>query len=111
MDPNVKLRELLDQNGMTEYRLSINSGLSQSTIKNIFKRNTVPSIPTLEAICGGLGITLSQFFAEGEMVEITPDLSELFQAWRFLTPAQKEALLHLLYTMRQDHNANDEKKQ
>ena len=111
MDPNEKLRELLDQNGMTEYRLAKKSGLSDSTIKNIFRRNTVPSIPTLEAICKGFGITLSQFFAEGEMVEMTPDLHDIFQAWRFLTPEQKEALLRLLDTMRQDRIANDEKKQ
>ena len=111
MDPNEKLRELLDQNGMTEYRLAKKSGLSDSTIKNIFRRNTVPSIPTLEAICKGFGITLSQFFAEGDMVEMTPDLHDIFQAWRFLTPEQKEALLRLLDTMRQDHIPNDEKKQ
>ena len=111
MDPNEKLRELLDQSGWTEYRLARNAGLSDSTIINIFKRNTVPSIPTLEAICKGFGITLAQFFAEGEMVEITPELQEIFRAWRYLTPEQKEALLHLMDTMRQDHNANDEKKQ
>lgn len=111
MDPNAKLRELLDQSGWTEYRLARNAGLSDSTIINIFKRNTVPSIPTLEAICKGFGITLSQFFAEGDMVEITPELQDIFHAWRFLTPEQKEALLRLLDTMRQDHIPNDEKKQ
>ena len=111
MDPNEKLRELLEQNGMTEYRLAKKSGLSDSTIKNIFKRNTVPSIPTLEAICKGFGITLAQFFAEGDMVEITPELHEIFKAWRFLTPEQKQALLHLLDTMRQDHGETDKKKQ
>ncbi|MBE6658863.1 MAG: helix-turn-helix transcriptional regulator [Ruminococcaceae bacterium] len=111
MDPNEKLRKLLDQSGWTEYRLARKAGLSDSTIINIFKRNTVPSIPTLEAICRGFGITLSQFFAEGEMVEITPELQEIFRAWLYLTPEQKEALLHLLDTMRQDHIVNDEKKQ
>ena len=96
---------------MTEYRLAKRSGLSDSTIKNIFKRNTVPSIPTLESICKGFGITLAQFFAEGDMVEITPELQSVFEAWRFLTPAQKDALLQLLNTMRQDHPEKDEKKQ
>ncbi|MBR5870513.1 MAG: helix-turn-helix transcriptional regulator, partial [Clostridia bacterium] len=83
MDPNEKIRSLLEQNGWSEYKLAQNSGLSNSTIINIFRRNTVPSIPTLEAICRGFGITLSQFFAEGEMVEITPELHEIFSAWRF----------------------------
>ena len=49
----------------------------------------MPSIPTLEAICQGYGITLSQFFAEGEMVELTPDLKEVFDSWSSLSPEQK----------------------
>lgn len=70
MDTNQRLRRLLDERGWTEYKLSKVCGLSQSTLANIFKRNTVPSITTLEVICKGFGITLSQFFADGEMVEM-----------------------------------------
>ena len=102
MDPNVKLRELLEQNGITEYRLAKKSGLSDSTIKNIFRRNTVPSIPTLEAICKGFGITLSQFFAEDELIETTPDFKELIDYWKFLTPEQKHAVIELLKTFSHD---------
>ena len=54
MDTNEKIRYLLEQNGWSEYRLARNSGLADSTVINIFKRNTVPSIPTLEAICKAL---------------------------------------------------------
>ena len=71
MDVLERLRQILDERGWTEYRLAKISGLSESTIANIFKRNTIPSLPTLEAICNGLGITLSQFFADGDMVEMT----------------------------------------
>ena len=111
MNTHQRLRQLLDQRGWTEYRLSKECGLSESTLANIFKRNTLPSISTLEAICNGFGITMAQFFAEGEMVEVTPELHEIFEAWRFLTPEQKEALLQLLHTMRHDYNGTDEKKQ
>ena len=48
--------------------------MSESTIANIFRRNTLPSISTLETICDGFGITVLQFFAEGDMVEMTPEL-------------------------------------
>ena len=70
MDTHERLRQLLNERGWTEYRLAKNCGLSESTIANIYRRNTVPSIATLETICNGLGITMSQFFAEGDMVEI-----------------------------------------
>ena len=69
MDVHKRLRQLLNERGWTEYRLSKKCGLSESTLANIFRRNTMPSITTLEAICNGFGITLSQFFAEDKMVE------------------------------------------
>lgn len=89
----------MEDRGWTAYRLAKNSGLSESTIANIVRRSTVPSFPTLEAICNGLGITLSQFFAEDEMVELTPDLKELFDAWRTLSPSQKAAALQMIQAM------------
>ena len=94
MDTHERLRQLLDERGWTEYRLAKNCGLSESTIANIYRRNTVPSITTLETICKGFGITLSQFFAEGEMVELTPELKELFDNWVNLTPEQMQKLLY-----------------
>lgn len=103
MNTNERLQRMLKERGWTMYRLSLQSGLSQATLANIFRRNTVPSIVTLEAICKGFGITLAQFFAEGEMVEMTPDLKELFDCWVCLTPEQKAAALQMLLAMRHDN--------
>jgi len=99
MDTNERLRRLLEERGWTEYRLAKECGLSQSTIANIYRRNTVPSIATLEVICSGFGITLSQFFADGHMVELTPDLKDIFDSWVNLTPEQKAAALQMLRAM------------
>ena len=99
MDVHMRIQTLLDERGWTEYRLSKECGLSQSTIGNIMRRNTVPSIATLEAICQGFGITLAQFFAENDMVELTPDLKMLFDHWIALTPVQKEASLYMIKAM------------
>lgn len=99
MNVHERLKQLMDARGWTEYRLAKECGLSESTIANIFRRNTIPSIITLEALCQGFGITLSQFFAEQEMVEITPELRELFENWRILTPEQKDAVQKLLAVM------------
>ena len=99
MDTNDRLRRLLEERGWSEYRLAKKCGLSQSTIANIYRRNTVPSIATLEAICNGFGITLAQFFADGEMVELTPDLKSIFDSWVNLTAEQKAAALQMLRAM------------
>ena len=96
MDVHKRLRQLLNERGWTEYRLSKKCGLSESTLANIFRRNTMPSITTLEAICNGFGITLSQFFAENDMVELTPELKNLFDKWISLTPEQKDAVYSMV---------------
>ena len=95
-----RLNRLLDDRGWTVYRLAKNCGLSESTLANVFGRNTVPSITTLERICDGFGITLSQFFADGEMVELTPELKELFDNWVNLTAQQKKAANQMLRAMK-----------
>lgn len=99
MDTHSRLRQLMTERGWTAYRLAKESGLSESTLANIFKRNTVPSIATLEAVCAAFGISLAQFFAEGEMVELTPELRELFDQWVSLSPEQKQAALQMIRTM------------
>ena len=102
MDTHERLRQLLNERGWTEYRLAKNCCLSESTIANIYRRNTVPSLATLEAICNGFGITMAQFFAEGEMVEISPELKELLENWVNLTPEQKKAANQMLKAMNND---------
>lgn len=58
------------------------------------------TISTLESICTGFGITLAQFFAEGELVELNQEQKEMFAAWSALTKPQKEALRQLIDVMK-----------
>lgn len=62
-----RIRQLMAERGWTIYRLAQESGLSQTTISNIFKRNNQPSLPTVNAICDACGITLAQFFTENDI--------------------------------------------
>lgn len=100
MDAKERIRQLMQERGWSEYRLAIASGLSQSTIANIFNRNTTPSVPTLESICNGFGITLAQFFAEGNLVELSPEQQEMFAEWSSLSKIQKDALAQLIQVMK-----------
>ena len=102
MDTLQRLQQLLKERDWTVYRLAMNCDMPQSTLNNIFGRHTIPSIPTLEIICKGFGITLAQFFAENEMMELSPELKELFDGWLTLTPKQKEAVTRLVHTMNKD---------
>ena len=96
MDTLERIQQLLSAQGWTKYRLAKESGLAQSTIINIFNHNTVPSVITLEAICKAFGITLAQFFAEDEMIELSNDLREFIREWKLLTAKQKDLVMSIM---------------
>ena len=66
----------------------------------MFNRNNAPTLPTLEAVCKAFGITLAQFFTEGNNPELTEEQRILFAKWSTLEDDQKQALLALIDTMR-----------
>ena len=96
METQKRIRELMAERGWTDYKLAKEANLSHSTVTNMFNRNTAPTLPTLEAVCRAFGITLAQFFAEGEEAQLTEDQQILFSKWSTLTDRQKQILLDLM---------------
>ena len=93
-----RIRQLMDERGWTIYRLAQESGLSQTTISNIFKRNNQPSLPTVNAICEACGITLAQFFAEDDSATTPNAWSELDVSVAALKEDQRKALAAFIKT-------------
>ena len=101
MDVIKRIDMLMKERNWSDYKLSSESGLSSSTIANIHRRNTVPSISTLEAICSAFGITLAQFFTEDSYtVQLNSDQRELFNRWITLTDNQKKLIYKLIDEMK-----------
>lgn len=99
MDVSKKIKELTAERGWSEYRLVKESGLPTSTVANIFHRDTVPSISTLDTICNSFGITLSQFFREGDFIFLSNEQELLLKQWSRLSTEQRHLLLELMKTM------------
>lgn len=100
MDAQKRIRQLMEEQNWTDYRLAKESGLSHSTVTNMFNRNNAPTLPTLEAICKAFGITLAQFFSESnEPNSLTKEQQKLFSRWNSLTEKQRTLLLDLMSTM------------
>ncbi|MDR1822067.1 MAG: helix-turn-helix transcriptional regulator [Oscillospiraceae bacterium] len=100
MNATERIRRIMDELKWSEYRLAKESGLSQSTIANLFHRNTVPSISTLESVCGAFGISLAQFFCEGTMVELSGEQKAFFDRWALLSAEQKRLMFELMENMK-----------
>lgn len=99
MDIQKKIKEMMADRGWTNYRLCKESGLSASTVANMFNRNNSPTLPTLDALCRALGITLSQFFAEDNVVSLTEKQLRLLSNWGRLSEQRRKLLLDIFETM------------
>ena len=97
MDILERIKALRDERGWSNYRLAKEAHISEGSLNNLFRLNNLPTIPTLESICAGFGITLSQFFAkDGESVVLDEEQRKMLNTWNSLTKEQKAALLALL---------------
>ena len=89
-----------EERGWTEYQLAEHSGLPQSTISSWYRKNMVPTIPSLEKICIAFGITLSQLFAEGDTtVSLTESQKKLLDRWARLSEEQQAVVFALIDKM------------
>ena len=89
-----------EERGWTEYQLAEHSGLPQSTISSWYRKNMVPTIPSLEKICVAFCITLSQLFAEGDtMVSLTESQQKLLDRWARLSEEQQAVVFALIDKM------------
>ena len=100
MDVSRRLQELLDQRGWTMYKLAKEADLSWSTVRNIFKRNTDPTISTLEIMCNTLGISLSQFFDVDGQGGLTAEQRRMLDMWATLSERERAAVMEMIELLR-----------
>lgn len=93
-----RITELREAHHWTEYQLAERSGLTQSTISSWYRKQMLPTIPSLAKICDAFGITVSQFFLENEeqAIHLTEKQSALLAASSKLNSEQYNALLTFL---------------
>ena len=96
MNLQSKIRALMEERGWTVYRLAKESGVSWSTIRNMFDRNTEPTVPTVEALCKGLGITLEELLLGEGFTALNDEQKDLLSKWSTLTAENKKIMLTLL---------------
>ncbi|MBO6262662.1 MAG: helix-turn-helix transcriptional regulator [Clostridia bacterium] len=90
-----KIDKLRIERGWSINYLAMESGLTQSTLNNLYSRKTEPKISTLRAICGAFGLTLSEFFREeGDNTD------EIANKIATLSKESKEAILQLLKVLK-----------
>ena len=95
-----RIIQLQNERDWSEYRLSKESGVPQTTISTWFRQGVNPSKASLEKICAAYKITMSQFFAfNNEPITLTNKQRQVLDNWNKLNPKQQDIILDLLMSM------------
>lgn len=101
-----RIREMLDQRNWSLYKLSQETGIPYSSLNSLFQKNNQPTITTLEKICAGFHISMSQFFEENisdvPVCDFTDEEIETTMKIRSLSAHDRRILLSLLDAMHQN---------
>ena len=61
---SARLKELLEERGMTQYQLYMKSGVPKSTIGNVINCSyDSVKLRIIHELCQGMGISITEFFA------------------------------------------------
>ena len=70
-----RIMELCEERCMSIHRLSIESAVSPSSIKNIlYGKSKNPGIVTIKMLCDGFGITLTEFFDTEDFLKLEQEI-------------------------------------
>ena len=100
MDVLKRILDLRIERGWSEYKLSMESEIPQTTISSWFRKQICPTISSIEKLCKAYNISLSQFFADAsDTVTLTEKQTMLLDQFRRLDAVQQEALLKFLSSL------------
>lgn len=72
---NKRISELCTNRGITVNKLATISGITQSTLNNIVSgRNNSTTVSTVQKICDGLEITITEFFCSDCFLNIEQEI-------------------------------------
>ena len=93
MDIAERIIKLNEKRGWSVYRLAKEAKISSSTLTNMMRRGTCPSLTTLERLCEAYGITLAEFLYDQEdLIHLNAEQKRHLDRWNLLTEKQQRAV-------------------
>lgn len=89
-----RIKQLCESRSWSYYRLAKASGIPYSTLNTMLHKSYVPTVPSLQKICDGFGITLAQFFSEEDEASLlTKEQKACLERWDTLDKRSQELAL------------------
>ena len=99
----IRIKELLDQRNWSLYKLAQEANIPYSSLNSLFRKNNQPTLATLEKICRGFHISVSEFFYDDisavPVCDFSPEETDIISKIRTLNTHDKKLLMTLLNTM------------
>lgn len=102
IDIGLRFKKIRTSNGLSANKLANNLDIDPSTLTKIENGNSLPSMKLLISFCDYFNISLSSFF-DNEVASdtvVTPELKELINNAKDLTPKQLKQLTEFLKTLK-----------
>ena len=101
MDLGKRFQELRKQKNISAYRVSKESGISTTHIRDIERGVKIPTVDTLYRMLAPFDISLAEFFNEnGDAFYLSPNEQEVVKCYRELPPEKAELFLQFLKSYR-----------
>lgn len=95
-DVHKRMDDLIKERNLTPYQLAKQMGVTPSSIYNMKKRGTMPTIETVEKFCQALDISMSDFFTFADKSAntryVSSDESKLLDNFRAISLHGRERL-------------------
>lgn len=72
----IKIQQLMDERGWSMYKLAKNSEIPYSSLSSLFIKNNQPTLSTLEKMCTGFNITMSEFFDDAPPLRLEYEITD-----------------------------------
>lgn len=92
-----RIQTLCEERDWSYYQLSKVSGIAYSTLSTMMNKHNAPSLPTLQKLCQGFGISVTDFFEPDRSASsLTEEQKECLSLFTTLSPDDKKLAIAYL---------------
>lgn len=97
LNPIKRIQELCEERNWSYYQLAKASDITYSTLNTMINKQNMPSLPTLQKLCKGFGISIAEFFEPNQdQVVLTKDQAQFLTLYKSLSNEDKQLALTYL---------------
>lgn len=87
-----RLKQIMEDRSLSRYKLGKITGITQASLSTIMSGKCAPSLSTIDKLCKGLGISVSDFFnmADDKPYILSTEEREALRYWNELDKSQKK---------------------